>query len=97
MPYTTNYDYEDDSDLEEGYYEDFSDEDPVVAPRERLGNNPPKFVSIENSDPKTNGSSDIISVSDLDSLFSEPVDMKDGTEFAHLGKIVVIEDVAFVT
>ena len=41
--------------------------------------------------------SDITSVSDLDSLFSESPDTKDETKTAHVGKVIVIEDVAFVT
>ena len=38
-----------------------------------------------------------MSVSDLDSLFSEPVDVKDESDTAHVGKVVIIEDVAFIT
>ena len=42
---------------------------------------------------------DIVSVSDLDFLFSEPSEKgESGTvSSAHVGKVVVIEDVAFVT
>jgi len=57
-------------------------------------------IDLEDSDAKNNESSDIISVSDLDSLFSESSDTKGETETAssvHVGKVVVIEDVAFVT
>ena len=100
--YTSHYDYEDDSDLEEDDDdEDNLDDEPagttqVVA--EKPGNN--DVVVLERSDAKTNESSDIFSVSDLDSMFSESSNTKDepGTaSSAHVGKVVVIEDVAFVT
>ena len=102
-PYTDDYDYEDDSDLEEGDEEDilYDDESPgapqvaTEKPRDNSG-----VVSIENSDTKSNKSLDIISVSDLDSLCSDSSDAKDevGTaSSAHIGKVVVIEDVAFTT
>ena len=104
-PYTTRYDYEDDSDLEEG---DDDDDDgdildesagvPQVVTEEQK--NSSDIVVLENSDVKGNESSDIISVSDLDSLFSGSSDTKGETETtcsAHVGKVVVIEDVAFVT
>ena len=57
----------------------------------------PEPVAIENSDTNSSRFSDILSVSDVDSLLSESPDAKDGTEAAHVGKVVVIEDVAFVT
>ena len=103
-PYTTRYDYEDDSDLEEDDDEDndIMDDEPAGAPqavtKEPRDNS--DIVVLENSDTKNNESSDIISVSDLDSLFSESSDTKGKTETAssaHVGKVVVIEDVAFVT
>ena len=103
-PYTSNYDYENDSDLEEDYDDDdddISEDEPASAPRvatEKLRNN--DAVILEKSDAESNESSDIVSVSDLDSLFSEPSDTKGETETAssaHTGKVVIIEDVAFVT
>jgi len=48
----------------------------------------------------SNEPSDITSVSDLDSLFSDSFDTKgeaEATPSAHVGKAVAIEDVAFVT
>jgi hypothetical protein len=101
-PYTTRYDYEDDSDLEEDYDDnDISDGEPTGAPQvatEQPRNN--DVAVLGESDVKGNESSDILSVSDLDSLFSELPDTRGETETAssaHIGKIVVIEDVAFVT
>ena len=100
-PYTNNYEYEDDSDLEEDD-DDILDDEPAGAPRvatEESGGNSDVFC-VENSDTKENGPSDIISVSDMDSLFSRTSDTKGeaGTaSSAHVGKVVVIEDVAFVT
>ena len=104
-PCTSHYDYEDDSDLEGGDDDDdddddISDDEPTVPPQvatEKPPASPLELVTIEKSDAKSRESSDIISVSDLDSLFSEPVDVKHGSDTAHFGKVVVIEDVAFVT
>jgi hypothetical protein len=105
-PYTNDYDYEDDSDLEEDDESDDEndvlDNEPADAPHvaaEKPRNNS-DGVTFETPDAKNSESSDIISVSDLDSLFSEPSDTKGeaGTSSsAHVGKVVVIEDVAFVT
>ena len=100
-PYTTRYDYEDDSDLEEDDdSEDISDDDSTSVPQvvTEKPRNSSDIVILENLDAKSNESSDISSVSDLDSLFSESSDTKGETETAsHVGKVVVIEDVAFVT
>ena len=103
-PYANDYDYEDDSDLEEfdDDDEDGSDDEPAFVPQveaEKAGNGSDP-ITVENLDPKTNESVDITSVSDLDSLFSESSDAMYETELAssaHVGKIVVIEDTAFVT
>ena len=101
-PYTDNYDYENDSDLEEDDDEDIQDDDPASAPQAVTEKPRSSFevVVLEGSDAKSHGSSDIISVSDLDSLFSGSSDIKGEAETAsstHVGKVVVIEDVAFVT
>jgi hypothetical protein len=103
-PYTTSYDYEDDSDLEEDHDEDdISDDEPANAPQVVTVTEKPRdkdVVVLEKSDAKDSESSDILSVSDLDSLFSESSDTKAETvtaTSAHVGKVVVIEDVAFVT
>ena len=100
-PYASRYDYEDDSDLEEDDDDDILDDEPDSASqavtKPRSGSD---VVVLENSDTKSDGSPDIVSVSDLDSLFSESSDTKGETETApsaHVGKVVVIEDVAFVT
>jgi hypothetical protein len=104
-PYTSGYDYDEDSDLEDDD-EDASDLDdgPVAASQVAGGKsgNSPEPVPFEIPDAKSNDSqaSDIISVSEFDSLFSESSDTKDETNpapSAHVGKVVVIEDVAFTT
>jgi len=104
--YASCYDYVDDSDLEEEEDddEDIPDDEPANAPQvttEKSGTNSDVII-LESSDTKGNESPDIISVSDLDSLFSESSDTKGETgttsnSSAHVGKVVVIEDVAFVT
>jgi len=102
-PHTTRYDYEDDSDLEEDDDEDDILDDEPASPRQVVTKKPrdsSDIVVLENSDAKSNESPDIISVSDIDSLFSGSSDTKGETETAssaHIGKVVVIEDVAFVT
>ena len=100
-PYTTRYDYEDDSDLGVDDDDDDDDNDERANPSQVVTKKPrdsSDIVVLENSDVKSNQSSDVVSVSDLDSLFSESSDAKGETETAsHVGKIVVIEDVAFVT
>ena len=102
--YTTRYDYEDDSDLEEDDDDDDDILDDEHASVPQVVTKKPRdssdIVVLESSDAKSEESSDIISVSDLDSLFSESSDTKGKTETAssaHAGKVVVIEDVAFVT
>jgi len=101
-PYTTRYDYEDDSDLEEDDDDDILDDEPASAPQvvTKQPRDDSDIIVLENSNAKSNVPSDTLSVSDLDSLFSESSDTKGGTETAssaHVGKIVVIEDAAFVT
>ena len=102
-PYTTHYDYGDDSDLEEDDDEDDDILDGELAGVPQAVTEKPRdndVVVLKKSDAKSNESSDIISVSDLDSLFSESSDIKGEAETAsstHVGKVVVIEDVAFVT
>ena len=102
-PYTDNFDYEDDSDLDDDDEDVIFDDEPVGAPQvttEEPGNTDDDIITVGNSDAKTREPSDIISVSDLDSLFSGSPDA--GSEggaatSAHIGKVVIIEDVAFVT
>ena len=101
-PYANNHDYENDSDLEEDDDEDILDDEPAsalqVVTEKSKGSS--DLVVPETPDAKSHGSSDVISVSDLDSLFSESSDTKGETETAssaHVGRVVVIEDVAFVT
>ena len=103
--YTGHYDYEEDSDLEEDDEDDddeIPDDEPTDAPRvaTEKPRNDPDVVVTESSDAKSSGPSDVVSISDLDSLFSESSDPKGeiGTApSAHVGKVVVIEDIAFVT
>ena len=76
--------------------------DAIKVATEELGDGFDDVVSVGSSDLKSNepSSSDITSVSDLDSLSSVSSDMKDevGTaSSAHVGKVVVVEDVAFVS
>ena len=101
-PYTIDYDYEDDSDLE-GSGEDIPDDESIATPQiamEKLADDSESVV-VEKSDTRSgNEPSDIISISDLDSLSSEPPDEKGGIKpasSAHTGTVVVIEDVAFIT
>ena len=100
-PYTSDYDYEEDSDLEEDDDNDFSDDELAVAPptiaTENSQNDLSTVVAIEHSDAKCNEPSDIISVSDLDSSSLESLNTRDEIGPAHFGKVVVIDDVAFVT
>ena len=93
-PYRDNYDYEDDSDLEEDDEEDVLYDVPAGAPQAVTEKPRDSF------DVKSDESLDIVSVSDLDSLFSYSSDPKDevgSTSPAHVGTVVVIEDVAFIT
>jgi hypothetical protein len=103
-PYTTRYDYDDDSDLEEDYDEDdISDDEPASAPQVVTVTEKPRdkgVVALEKSDARSNEHYDVLSISDLDSMFSESSDTKGETETVssgHVGNVVVIEDVAFVT
>jgi len=98
----SHYDHENDSDLEDDHDEDILDDEPASAPQAvtEKPRSSPDIVVLESSDVKRHGSSDIVSVSDLDSLFSESSDTKGETETAssaHIGKVAVIEDVAFIT
>ena len=100
--YTDDYDYEDDSDLEEDDEEDTLDDEPTAPPQiaKEKPRNSSDAVGIESSGGKNDEALDIFSVSDLDSLFSESSDTKGEVETAssaHVGKVVVIEDVAFIT
>ena len=104
--YSTRYDYEDDSDLEDDDDDsdgnDILDEEPVGDPQVMMKKprDNSNIAVLENSGAKINDPSDIVSVSDLDSLFSESSDTKGETTIAasaHVGKVVVIDDVAFVT
>jgi hypothetical protein len=107
-PYTTRYDYEDDSDLEEEEDDDdddddIPDDDPASAPQVAAVTGKPRdedVVVLEKSDAKDNEHSDAPSIPDPDPMSSESSDTKGETETAssaHVGKVVVIEDVAFDT
>jgi len=99
-PYSSGYDYEDDSDLEEDDGEDILDDEPVGAAQVTTEEPRNDGVADGNSDANSNEPSDIISISDLDSLFSGSPDAKGEIRTAsraHVGKVAVIEDVAFVT
>ena len=105
-PSTCDYDCDADSDLEEDEDWDSSDiEDTRVVPFKYKGDKSDSatLIGSRNSDAKGNESPDIISVSDMDSMFSDSADTKAGAEMTvtsnptHVGTVVVIEDVAFVT
>ena len=107
-PYTRDYDYEDDSDLEEDEDCDFSDDEDTQPPPADLkgksdGSDSSTLVGSQNPEAKGDESPEIISASDIESLFSEPVNTKTGAEAVttptptHVGTVVVVEDVAFVT
>jgi hypothetical protein len=103
-PYTNDYDYADDSDLEEDDEsddeDDTLDDEPVPPVAAEKPKNNSDIVTVETPEARSNESLDIVSVSDLDSLFSEPPDTTGEagtTSSAHVGKVAVVEDVAFVT
>ena len=90
--------FEDEDDFEDDD-DDVLDDEPTVPIRvtTELRNDSPELVTTKNPDAKNSESSDIISVSDLESLFSESSDPRVETNTAHVGKVIVIEDVAFIT
>ena len=105
-PYTCDYDYDADSDFEEDEDWDSSDIEDIQAVPSKGKNDKSDsatLVGSQNQDAKDSESSDIISVSDMDSVFSDSVDTKAETEATvtsnptHIGTVVVIEDVTFVT
>ena len=107
-PYSGDYDYDADSDLEEDEDLNFSgDEDtqpvPVKGESDKSDSDSSTLTESQNLDAKGNESSDIISVSDVDSLFAGSVGTKAEVDGAvastptHIGAVVVVEDVAFVT
>ena len=105
-PYTDDYDYDADSDLEEDEDWDSSDAEDsrvVLEKGKSSQSDSSTLVDSQNSDAKDDESSDIISVSDMDSLLSDPVDTKTKAEVApaptptHIGTVIVIDGVAFVT
>jgi len=104
-PYTDDYGYEGDSDLEGDDEEGTLDDEqtappPAAAATDLKSKSSSNVVSIEPSGAKDSEALDMVSVSDLDSLFSESSDTKGEAEIAspvHAGKVIFIEDVAFVT
>jgi hypothetical protein len=105
-PYVSGYEYEDDSDLEDDDDATSDSDDEPTAASHIAGGKSGVYsgrVVVENSN--TNGDSsqvsDIISVSEFDSvLFSESSNTNletNSAPSAHVGKVVVIEDVAFIT
>ena len=101
-PYTDNYDYDADGDLEEGEDRDSSSvKDSQVVLEKGETDESGSGVSLGSQTPDAEGdeSSDVVSASDVDSPFSDPVDTKPEAEATatHIGTVVVIDDVAFVT
>jgi len=100
-PYTNRYDFEDDSDLEEDDDDDSIIDDEPASDSQVVTRKPRNSsdIVLESSDAKINDPSDIVSISDLDSLFSESSDTNGETKTTsstHVGKVAVIEDVAFI-
>ena len=75
-PYTGDYDYDADSDLEEDEDCNFSDDGDTQLPPVDLKSDWSTLVSSQIPEAKGDESPDIISISDMDSLFSEPVNTK---------------------
>ena len=106
-PYTGNYDYDADSDLEEDEDWDPSDveDSQVILPGKERSDKADSATLVDSKGLDTKGDepSDIISVSDVDSLSLDSVDTKAEAGVpvtptpAHIGTVVVIDDVAFVT
>jgi len=106
-PYNSDYDYDADSDLEEDEDCNFSDDEDLQVTSEMGGNKGSEPSTDDNkANRKEIASSDVMSISDMDSLFSEPPGAKPGEAEvvttptaapAHVGTVVVIDDVAFVT
>ena len=101
-PYTWEYDYDSDSDLGDDDKESSNDELAVSlqAVTEMPGNGSGP-AGIRNLDVKSSKPSEIVSIPELGSVvIMEASDGKIETNSdpsAHVGKVVVIEDVAFVT
>ena len=106
-PYTGDCDYDADSDLEEDEDCNFSDNEGITHPEPENSegksdkSDSSTLVHGQSPDSKGNKSSDIISVSDVDSFLSDSVETKTEdksvTTTIHVGNIIVVEDVAFVT
>ena len=106
-PYTSDYDYDADSDLEEDEDCDFCDfgDSKTVQEKGESEKTDPSTEGIQTSDEKESASSDVVSVSEMESLFSDPpetiaearVEATPSSTSTHIGTVVVIEDVAFVT
>ena len=103
-PYTSDYDYDADSDLEEDEDCDFYEfEDPKVVQEKGEGDKAgPSAEDVQNSDGEGNVCSDVVSVSDMESLFSDPSETTVEANIVsptsvHVGTVAVIDDVAFVT
>ena len=106
-PYIGDYDYDDDSDLEEDEDWDFSDDEdaqhlPADLKGKCDGSDSSTLADSRNPDAKGDESPDIISISDVDSLFSDSHTKTEAEAVTtpaptHVGTVVVIEDVAFVT
>ena len=102
-PHTTRYNYEDDSDLEEDDDDDIVDDEPASPPQ--VVTKKPRDSDSENNDSRSetermSGGSFLFASELSRTMISESSDTKGGTETtssAHIGKVAVIEDVAFVT
>ena len=105
-PYTSDYDYDADSDLEEDEDWDYANDEDTIQP---VPNSISKNVKSDSSMPvgnresnsKDDESSDIISISDVDSLFSGATNAEarvaNTATLNHAGAVLFIEDAAFVT
>lgn len=106
-PYTSDYDYDADSDLEEDEDWDYSNDEDAAQPVPEKskgksdGSDSSRLAGNHDTDAKGKEVSDIISISDCDSLFSDSTKAEaraaTTTTPAHVGAVLVIEDAAFVT
>ena len=104
--YASDYGYDADSGLEDDENCDFcdSEDSEVVQEKGESEKTVPGAEDIQCSDEKENTSSDVVSVSDMESLFSDPAETTAETKIeatppstsAHIGTVVV-DGVAFVT
>ena len=105
--YTSDYGYDADSDLEDDEDCDFcdSEDSEVVQEKGESEKTGPSAGKMQSSDERENASSDVVSISDMESLFSDltettaeaKIEATPPSTPGHIGTVVVVEDVAFET